>query len=101
MNHYNELEELPAHLLQEIKRFFEDYKKAEHKITIVEEFKGREAAYKVIHDAIELYRVNYIDNIYVEKWLIFLYFFFIAQNNKNNTNEHNITENKSIESSII
>ena len=48
VNHFNDIEELPLHLLGEIKSFFEDYKKAEKKITIVEEFKGKEAAHEII-----------------------------------------------------
>jgi inorganic pyrophosphatase len=31
VNHYNDISELPQHLLQQIHRFFEDYKKLENK----------------------------------------------------------------------
>jgi inorganic pyrophosphatase len=56
VNYINELSELPPHTLVELKRFFEDYKKLEHKNVIVEEFGNREKAYKVIVDSINLYQ---------------------------------------------
>lgn len=56
VNHVNDLEELPSHLLLQIRRFFEDYKKLEHnKEVIVEEFLGREHAYKIIQESFDLY----------------------------------------------
>ena len=39
----------------ELRRFFEDYKKLEHKQVIVEQFLGREEAYRIINEAVELY----------------------------------------------
>ncbi len=56
VNYINELSELPPHTLVELKRFFEDYKKLEHKNASVEEFLPREKAYEVINDSIDLYR---------------------------------------------
>ena len=55
VNHINELSELPPHTLVELKKFFEDYKKLEHKNVIVEEFINREKAYKIITDGLKLY----------------------------------------------
>jgi inorganic pyrophosphatase len=56
VNYLNELSELPPHTLVELKRFFEDYKKLEHKNVVVEEFGNREKAYKIIMDSISLYQ---------------------------------------------
>lgn len=56
VNYINNLSELPPHTIVELKRFFEDYKKLEHKNVIVEHFFGREEAYKIINDSIALYR---------------------------------------------
>jgi inorganic pyrophosphatase len=56
VNYLNNLEELPPHTLVELKRFFEDYKKNEHKNVIVEKFISRNEAYKVIQDSMQLYQ---------------------------------------------
>jgi len=52
---YGNVTELPPHCLQEIKRFFEDYKKNEGKEVGVEGFVGPEEAHKVIVRAMEKY----------------------------------------------
>ena len=38
VNHINSIDELPQHFFRELKNFFEDYKKLEHKEVIVEDF---------------------------------------------------------------
>jgi inorganic pyrophosphatase len=53
---YNELRQLPKHRLKELQRFFEDYKLLEQKEVRVERFLGRESAYEIINQAIELYQ---------------------------------------------
>ncbi|HVN57050.1 MAG TPA: inorganic diphosphatase [Bacteroidales bacterium] len=58
VNHITELDELPPHTLVELKRFFEDYKKEEHKNVTVERFIQREKAYEIINDSIKLYWEN-------------------------------------------
>jgi len=58
VNHINELNELPPHTLVELKRFFEDYKKEEHKNVTVERFIEREHAYEIINDGIKSYWAN-------------------------------------------
>ena len=48
--------QLPAHVLREIKRFFEDYKTLEHKQVVVEDFMGPPEAIKIVQDALSMYR---------------------------------------------
>jgi inorganic pyrophosphatase len=55
VNYINELSELPPHTLVELKRFFEDYKKLEHKNVIVEQFLNKEKAYDIIVESMRLY----------------------------------------------
>nr|WP_089318195.1 inorganic diphosphatase [Pontibacter ummariensis] len=59
VRHINDISELPPHTLLEMRRFFEDYKKLEHKEVIVEQFLGREQAYKIIQDSIDLYNTTF------------------------------------------
>ena len=56
VNYINDLSELPPHTLVELKRFFEDYKKNEHKNVIVEQFMNREKAYDIILESMRLYQ---------------------------------------------
>lgn len=58
-NYINDISELPPHTVLELQRFFEDYKKLEHKNVVVEHFFGREEAYKVIGESISLYKKTY------------------------------------------
>lgn len=66
VNYINELSELPPHTLVELKRFFEDYKKLEHKNVTVEQFISREEAYKIINDSLKLYK-EYIQKLKLSK----------------------------------
>ena len=56
-NQYTDIDQLPQHIFLEMSHFFKVYKNLEHKDTAVNEVSGREAALKVIADAIE----NYIE----------------------------------------
>jgi inorganic pyrophosphatase len=53
---YHDKAQLPAHVLREVRRFFEDYKALEHKQVVVEELLGPEEALRAIREALELYR---------------------------------------------
>lgn len=55
VNYIDDLDSLPPHTMKEIVRFFQDYKALEHKNVTVEQLMGREEAYKVIQDSIDLY----------------------------------------------
>jgi inorganic pyrophosphatase len=59
VNYLEELEQLPPYTMMEIQRFFEDYKKLEKKNVQVHEFKGKETAWKIIEESIELYKKTF------------------------------------------
>lgn len=59
VNHYNNIEELPKHFFDELRHFFEEYKKLENKSVKVEEFGDKSMALKIIEDAIQLYKTNF------------------------------------------
>ena len=52
---YDHIKELPNHRLDELRTFFEDYKKLERKEVTVEEFEGNYQAIKTVEAAMELY----------------------------------------------
>ena len=54
--HYTDEAQLPAHLLREIRRFFEDYKVLEHKQVVVEDLLGPAEALQIVREALDLYR---------------------------------------------
>ncbi len=55
VNYINDLSQLPPHTLIELRRFFEDYKKLEHKDVTVEKFLDKEKAYSIITESFKLY----------------------------------------------
>ena len=55
VNHYNNIEELPKHFFDELRHFFEEYKKLENKTVVVEEIGDKTTALKVIEQAIAAY----------------------------------------------
>jgi inorganic pyrophosphatase len=52
---YQHIDELPPHRLQELRRFFLDYKKLEGKEVIVEAFLGPGEALAILNEAVEEY----------------------------------------------
>ncbi len=55
VSHINDIAELPAHFISELRNFFEDYKKLENKTVKVEEFLGREIAIEILEASFVLY----------------------------------------------
>jgi inorganic pyrophosphatase len=53
---YEDKSQLPAHVLRQVRRFFEDYKVLENKQVVVEDLLGPSEAVAIIADALELYR---------------------------------------------
>ena len=58
-NSFQNIEELPEHIFNEMTHFFEVYKELEHKVTCVEEVAGREAALEIIENCINVYLENF------------------------------------------
>ncbi len=58
-NGYKDINQLPKHIFDEMRHFFEVYKSLENKATAVDDVKGRDDALKIIADSIENYRNNF------------------------------------------
>jgi len=58
-NHLRDISQLPDHTLNELQRFFEDYKILEHKKVRIERFKGRVDAHAIIDQAFRLYDMTF------------------------------------------
>jgi len=55
VQHYEDVSELPDHLLLELRNFFEDYKKLEKKMVEVSQIVGREPACRIVAEGIKYY----------------------------------------------
>ena len=55
---FNDINEIPSHVMEEISHFFAVYKSLEGKSTAIDEVKGVEVAKQVIADCIEEYKQN-------------------------------------------
>jgi inorganic pyrophosphatase len=53
---YTDKDQLPAHVLRQVRRFFEDYKVLEQKQVIVGDLLGPAKAISIIAEALKLYR---------------------------------------------
>ena len=63
VNYIKNIDELPPHYTLEVRRFFEDYKKLEHKKVTVEQFKNKEESWKCIKESIDLYNTEFADEV--------------------------------------
>jgi len=59
VNHLRDISELPAHTLNELQRFFEDYKLLEHKKVRIERFRGRQDAMNILQQGYNLYEETF------------------------------------------
>jgi inorganic pyrophosphatase len=58
--HCKTIEDLPRHIFDEIEHFFSVYKQLEGKETAVDTVQDREEALRIVQDALENYRSNFI-----------------------------------------
>jgi inorganic pyrophosphatase len=63
VNYMNNIEELPQHFFNELRNFFEEYKKLENKVVKVEEFQDKASALKIIETALDLYKDTFHDKL--------------------------------------
>ena len=54
-NEYNDISELPRHVMEEMSHFFSVYKALENKQTVIDEVKNRDEAIRVVQEAIDSY----------------------------------------------
>lgn len=59
VNHIHSIEELPPHFIQEMRHFFEEYKKLENKTVVVENFQDAEKARDIVLKAMDDYRIKF------------------------------------------
>ena len=59
VNHYNNIEELQKHFFDEMRHFFEEYKKLENKTVVVEEFGDKVKALKIVEEGIRFYKETF------------------------------------------
>lgn len=60
VNYINNIEELPDHFFNELRHFFEEYKKLEDKTVVVDQFQDKATALHIINDALKLYKETYV-----------------------------------------
>ncbi|MBS1579211.1 MAG: inorganic diphosphatase [Bacteroidetes bacterium] len=61
VNHYNNIEELPKHFFDELRHFFQEYKRLENKTVVVEDFGDKTKALKIVEQAIDLYKQTFLN----------------------------------------
>lgn len=59
VEHINDISELPNHFIRELRSFFEDYKKLEHKEVIVEDFQDASVARDIVQQSIVDYKEKF------------------------------------------
>ena len=59
VNYIQDLAALPKHFIDVLRNYFEQYKVLENKKVEIDDFQDKAAAYKVIEDAIALYKIKF------------------------------------------
>lgn len=59
VNHITNINELPKHFIAVLRNYFEQYKALENKVVLIDDFQDKEGAYKVIEEAVDLYKKTY------------------------------------------
>lgn len=59
VTHYNDISDVPPHMVTEIMSFFEDYTKLENKTVVIEKIFDKETALQIIDDAYKMYKDHY------------------------------------------
>jgi len=59
VNHITDVHGLPKHFIDVLRNYFEQYKVLENKKVEIDEFQHKDAAYKIIQEAIELYKITF------------------------------------------
>lgn len=59
VNYYNNIEQLPRHFFDELRHFFEEYKRLENKSVVVNEFQDKATALQIIEAGIKSYEDNF------------------------------------------
>lgn len=60
LNHIENIDEIPIHTINQVRRFFEDYKKLEHKEVVVEDFLPKDEAFRIIRESIQMYKDTFL-----------------------------------------
>lgn len=64
---YTSIQEIPAHVFQEIRHFFQVYKTLEGKETVVHHIQDRDRAVLMIENAVKEYDLNFKDGVKIKK----------------------------------
>lgn len=59
--HVNDISELSSHFIDELRHFFEEYKKLENKVVKIEDFEGARLAKKILQHSINDYKTKFGD----------------------------------------
>lgn len=61
INYINNIEELPKHFFEELRHFFEEYKKLENKSVVIDKFQDKATALRIVQDALDFYKETFGD----------------------------------------